>query len=102
MFEDQLRGTTLHLKDDFSHSSYSSGTSATSFSEFLSYVRIENSIKDTSTILGKEIDQILHFYSKDLDKISATVFETELNDNKNETSHDFTSSCVGLGYLKEC
>ena len=33
-FEDRLKAATSHLKDDFSHSSYYSSTSATLFSEF--------------------------------------------------------------------
>ena len=76
--------------------------SATSFSKFSSYLRTDNTIKDSSVVLDREWDQILHFDSKDFDKTSSRVFETESDDEESETSLDFTSSRIIFDYLEEC
>ena len=102
MFEDRLKATTSHLQDDFSHSSYSSETSLTSLSEFMSCLRTHNEIKDIYSILDQEIDLILHFDSKDLDKTSDKVFKTESDNEESETSLDFSSSRIIFKYLEEC
>ena len=78
-FEEHLLPATSHLKDDFSNSSYSSETSATSFSEFSSCLRIEHAIKESSTILDKVTDQVIHFYSQHLETTTVKVFETKSN-----------------------
>ena len=91
-FEEHLHAATSNLKEGFSHSSCSSETSAASLSEFASYLRTGNEIKDASTILDKAEDLVLHLDSKDIGKTSAKVFETESNDSKPKTSCDFTCS----------
>ena len=98
VFEENLRAATSRIQYDFSHSSYSSETSFTKFLEYSYCLRIDNVIKHASEILDKEMDQILHSDSKHLDKTSAKVFETELNEEDSENSLDFTYSRSNFDY----
>ena len=85
-FEQHILASTLHLKDDFSHSSFSSKTSATSFYDFSSYLRIDQAIREASAILDQSIDQIITLdCNDDLDKTSTSFFENEFKDNKINT-----------------
>ena len=102
VFEHHLKAAKSHLKDDLIHSSYSSRTHLTSFSEFSSYLRMHNAIKEVSAILDKEIDQILYCDSKDRNKTSAKVFKNELSNNSFETSIDFTSCHINFDFSEEC
>ena len=90
MFEDYLEAVTSHLKDDYSHSSSFSRTSSTEESTFSSLLRIDSVIKDTSMILNKKIDEMLHLSSK----TSAKFFENESNDKNFKLSLHLTSKHV--------
>ena len=58
---------------------------------------MHSAIKDTSMILDKKIDEILHLDSK----TSTKVFETKSIDSKPKPSYDITSRPVVFDYLDE-
>ena len=69
VFQAHISAATSYLKDNFSYSSSTSRASSTNTSEFLSFLRLDSTIKDACMILDKAIE-ILHFDSKDLSLVN--------------------------------
>ena len=99
-----------HLKDDLSHYYYSFETSETSFSEFSSFLRVDNIIKDSPKVSDEKIEEIINFNSKDLtaqlasiaSKTSREVCNTKISTNKVQDSGNLTSNHVRCDYLVKC